>query len=144
MNSRWTSVLIGALAQPSFAGLLVWSPMDKPLPTSVREHDSSGAAERPHSWLNALSVCRIFRFPYRNLQQCYVFCTPTRSTLGIGGYTRSLRYSCTALAASTSAAGIAYHSIRPTRVEYVRPPTSLKLPRVPVKRPKVLRVATLY
>jgi hypothetical protein len=37
-----------------------------------------------------------------------------------------------------------YHSIRPTRVEYVLPPTSLKLPRVPVMRPKVLSVATLY
>src|SRR5262249_48293251 len=37
-----------------------------------------------------------------------------------------------------------YHSIRPTRVEYVRPPTSLKLPRVPVKRPNVFRVAALY
>src|SRR6266568_9219753 len=36
-----------------------------------------------------------------------------------------------------------YHSIRPTRIECVRLPTSLKLPRVPVKRPNVARVETL-
>ena len=35
-------------------------------------------------------------------------------------------------------------AIRPTITECVRPPTSLKLPRVPVKRPNVLNVAMLY
>src|SRR5580765_3941735 len=37
-----------------------------------------------------------------------------------------------------------YHSMRPTSVWKRRLPTSLKLPRVLVKRPKVLRFAALY